>query len=255
MKSAKTNIPLYFQFYLNMKRLIILGEMPPGSRIPRIEELYRRHEVSHGTIRKALDLLENEGLITKKPRLGIFVSTAPNLTMWNPGVGLENFEDRMAMYDFRPLSDQWVRPPNRVFAVFSNQQKILTDGRMFKIKWLQIGKTDTARRVLNEAYIPTWLLDNLSLEKLRANPMMLSHEIQQYHLIGVRQILRPWYCDKEVAFHLHRPEGTPIFHRTLIPQICDGLAAAYIEQLTTAPSVEQYVAAPNDKEGENRKDM
>ena len=247
MNLGKGNIPLYFQFYLKMKRDIILGEIPAGSRIPSIEALYDHHDVSHGTIRKALDLLEHEGLIRKKPGAGIFVRENLNLTMWSPGYGLDDFGDRMANYHFQQLSDDWIQPPKRIQAAFESD-KNLFDQKVFYLKWLQVGKNDDSRRVFNEAYIPAWFLAELSAGSPKNDPRELYREIRNRQPIGAEQILRPWFCDHEVAQHLQRPGGTPVFQRTLIPYLSGKKAVAYIEQLTTAPSLHQYIAAPDGTE-------
>ena len=54
MKGSGDYINLYFDLYWNFKSQIILKDLPPGSKIPTIEELHKRYEVSHGTVRKAM---------------------------------------------------------------------------------------------------------------------------------------------------------------------------------------------------------
>jgi len=73
MEILSGHIPLYFQFYLKIKNDIVLREIPAGSRIETIEELHTRYGVSHSTVRKAMELLEREGLIVRKRALGTFV--------------------------------------------------------------------------------------------------------------------------------------------------------------------------------------
>ena len=84
MEFKEGNIPLYFQFYLKIKNDILLGEIEPGSRMPNIEGLHDQYGVSHATVRRALALLEKEGLIIKKRGLGIIVRDQVDLPIWNP---------------------------------------------------------------------------------------------------------------------------------------------------------------------------
>ena len=240
MKFTKGHIPLYFQFYLKLKQDIILGETPAGSRIPSIQELYETHEVSHGTIRKALELLQNEGLIVKKQRLGTFVKETLDLTMWSPGSSIEELDYRLAAYRFEPLSDDWVPAPQRVGAVFQGQDEIDRGGLIFQARYLSVGKADDNRRVLNTVYLPSWLVEALPGVNQPDWPIDLFKEMKRRRLTGVRQILRPWFCDYEAAELLKRQEGTPIFHRTWVPYIEGDQAVAYVEQLTTATSLERF---------------
>jgi DNA-binding GntR family transcriptional regulator len=47
---------------------------PRGERLPSVAALARELEAGHGTIRKALGRLQDEGWLTTLPRYGIFRS-------------------------------------------------------------------------------------------------------------------------------------------------------------------------------------
>lgn len=58
--------------YRALRQLILGGQLRPGERVREIE-LADRFGVSRGPVREALRVLENEGLILRKPRMGSFV--------------------------------------------------------------------------------------------------------------------------------------------------------------------------------------
>jgi GntR family transcriptional regulator len=72
--------PLYLQLHDALAERVVSGEWKPGP-IPNEGELAREYGVSTGTMRKALDLLEAEHLVTRRQGRGTFVNdqTAGNL--------------------------------------------------------------------------------------------------------------------------------------------------------------------------------
>jgi len=66
--------PLYIQVAELLKSKIIAGEYKLGERLPRELTLAENYNVSRITIRSALDLLANEGVIIKKQGKGTFVT-------------------------------------------------------------------------------------------------------------------------------------------------------------------------------------
>ena len=65
--------PQYQTIYENLKAQILQGAYAPGSRLPFERELCESYGVQRITVRKALDLLVQDGLICKHPGKGSFV--------------------------------------------------------------------------------------------------------------------------------------------------------------------------------------
>jgi DNA-binding GntR family transcriptional regulator len=74
MRRGKT---AYNDLAQSLRDSISTGEWPPGSRLPTELELSEKHSVSRITVRHALQLIEEEGLILRRPKLGTFVSSQP----------------------------------------------------------------------------------------------------------------------------------------------------------------------------------
>ena len=75
-----------------LKARIIRGEWPPGSAIPAEQSLADQHGVALGTMRRALELLSEQGFLDRQHGRGTFVkpglSGAPMfslLSLWEGG--------------------------------------------------------------------------------------------------------------------------------------------------------------------------
>ena len=63
----------YLNIYNELMNLIEKGEISPGEKLPSENELMDIYNVSRDTVRKALELLENNGYIHKIKGKGSFV--------------------------------------------------------------------------------------------------------------------------------------------------------------------------------------
>ena len=72
--------PLYRRIAADLRDAITHGELPPGSQLPTEQELGDRYKVSRNTVRLALGLLANEGIISSTPGRGTFVRERAMLT-------------------------------------------------------------------------------------------------------------------------------------------------------------------------------
>jgi GntR family transcriptional regulator len=67
----------YIQLATLFRNRIVSGEWPVGSRIPNVDELAAEFGVARGTMREALGLLEQEGLLERLRAKGTFVRRSP----------------------------------------------------------------------------------------------------------------------------------------------------------------------------------
>jgi len=72
--------PLYRRIAAELRDAIARGELPPGGQLPTEQELGDRYQVSRNTVRLALGLLANEGIISSTPGRGTFVRERAMLT-------------------------------------------------------------------------------------------------------------------------------------------------------------------------------
>jgi len=68
-------VPRYHQIAESLRARIADGVFPPGARLDNQRRLAAEFEVTLMTLRQALDLLERDGLITRRHGLGTFVAS------------------------------------------------------------------------------------------------------------------------------------------------------------------------------------
>ena len=68
--------PIYEQIVVQIKAMIMQGELKEGAMLPSVRTLSKEIKVSALTVKKAYDALESEGFITTVHGKGSFVATA-----------------------------------------------------------------------------------------------------------------------------------------------------------------------------------
>jgi GntR family transcriptional regulator len=74
---SRSPVARYIQLATLFRNRIASGEWPVGSRIPNVDELADAFSVARGTMREALGLLEQEGLLERLRAKGTFVRKSP----------------------------------------------------------------------------------------------------------------------------------------------------------------------------------
>ena len=97
------NVPLYLQVASALRRRIETGHWKPGDKISTIEKLEREFGVARVTVRQAIDLLHDEGLVRRQQGRGTFVSRSLKDTRWlkfelNLSSLLETIEDNVPKF-------------------------------------------------------------------------------------------------------------------------------------------------------------
>jgi GntR family transcriptional regulator len=65
--------PVYLQLAALLRDMIESGEIAPRHPLPSINTLVQQHELSAGTVEKALGVLKAEGLVRTVPGRGMYV--------------------------------------------------------------------------------------------------------------------------------------------------------------------------------------
>ncbi len=74
MKLNRDHIPLYFQLQQILRKSILSGKLSPKDPLPTENELCKQYGVSRTTVRQAFTALLNEGLISRIPGKGTFIT-------------------------------------------------------------------------------------------------------------------------------------------------------------------------------------
>jgi GntR family transcriptional regulator len=78
----RSRVPLYIQVASVMRRRIETNQWAPGQKISTLVELEREFEVARVTIRQAIDVLRQEGLLHSQQGRGTFVAEKPVSRHW-----------------------------------------------------------------------------------------------------------------------------------------------------------------------------
>jgi GntR family transcriptional regulator len=100
-------VPLYFQLKGVLEREIVAARWEEGGRLPSEGEICDHFNISRSTVRQALGLLENEGMITRHKGRGTFVSDSSTKSwlLQAPGGFFHDEVDRLG----RPVTSRLLR--------------------------------------------------------------------------------------------------------------------------------------------------
>jgi DNA-binding GntR family transcriptional regulator len=79
--------PRYVKIAAGLRRHIAQGRYPVGAQLPTEHELCRQLRVSRFTVREAIRVLSNAGLVRRKPRAGTVVAALPDDTRYRHSIG------------------------------------------------------------------------------------------------------------------------------------------------------------------------
>ena len=69
--------PLTQQVVLQIKRLIVIGTLKPGDKLPSVRQLAKELQINPTTTSRIFTQLAKEGVVIQKPGLGVFVADGP----------------------------------------------------------------------------------------------------------------------------------------------------------------------------------
>jgi GntR family transcriptional regulator len=73
-KVAEMTLPVYVQIAEDFLEKIAIGELAPGERLPSERELSKKLKVSRMTVRAALRVLDNQGLLVRRTGDGTYIA-------------------------------------------------------------------------------------------------------------------------------------------------------------------------------------
>ena len=79
----------YERFAAEISNLIRTSILAPGERVPSVRQASKAHGISPSTVFQAYYLLENQGLISARPRSGYFVRDNASRILDEPHVALQ----------------------------------------------------------------------------------------------------------------------------------------------------------------------
>lgn len=189
-------VPLYQQLAEKIKAQIEEGNLQVGDKLPTEAEFSQQFEVSRITVRKAIELLAEDGFLLRKQGIGTFVAEKRlNRVMENR---IESFTDMSRMDGCQPsaelISVGWIVAD----ASIVRHLEVEEDAKVLRI--VRLRKNDGQPVMIEESYYPE-RLSFLMQENLLGSTyeMFRKRGLEPTHSKKTVEIC---YADKEEAAHL-----------------------------------------------------
>lgn len=150
--AAPDNVPLYLKFVETVKNAVRSGQLPQGNILPGERDLSQLTGVSRITVRKAMQALEDEGVVTRSRGYG----TQINATLEYSLKEARGFSQQVVLRGKKP-DTLWVN--KRVVkcpADVAEQLAIPAESEVFLLKRIRYVDEDAVS--IEESYVPTGLI-------------------------------------------------------------------------------------------------
>lgn len=214
----KSAVARYLQLATLFRRRIETGEWPIGDQIPTVDKLAKECGVAGMTIRQALDILQEEGLIERFRAKGTFVRARPKRDLWcevnTDWSGLlmarENAEIELL------LQDRNVQLPPDDLDVGRRS----TGYRHLRRRHSRNGEAF----LLSDVYIDEGVSADIPVEDLETKTSMrMVSDIKGQNITDARQYVTIGSADLEISNALDIPLGSPVANVKRIAVNQDGL--------------------------------
>lgn len=204
--------PLYQQIKTLLMQSLAAREWKAGEMIPSEQELAARFKVSQGTVRKAIDELAQEHLVTRRQGKGTFVAAHDEVRTQFRFLRLMPNEGEQTQPASSILACQQVRPPADIAAQLA--LNVTTQSAILVHRLLSFDGTPA---VLDEIWLSAQQFKGLTTERLvqshaQAQAPLYSLFEQDFgiKMIRAEEKIRAIACDAATAARLHITAGTPI---------------------------------------------
>jgi GntR family transcriptional regulator len=205
----RSAVSRYIQLATLFRRRIEQGAWKLGEQIPTVDELSAECGVARATIRQALDLLEQEGLIERYRAKGTFVRSQPTAnrlwceveTDWSGLLRSREGAEIETLSDTPGITGATVPPAaiGEVAPLYRHvRRRHWRDGQPF---------------LLADVYLDERLSPKITAEDLRTKTALkLVAGIPGVRITDARQTLTIGTADVETAAALHLPLNAPVAH-------------------------------------------
>jgi GntR family transcriptional regulator, N-acetylglucosamine utilization regulator len=214
---SRKPLPLYHQLKELVSEKIESGEWGPGYRLPTESELTAQFGVSRVTVRQALQLLANQGLVERKQGLGTFVArpkVAHNL-LWMYRDGKE-VKEHGGEIRYR-LHSVVERKPS---AFIAQQLHIDADSNVYEVKRSLLADNEPLMFITN--WLPVSLFAGFTDYDFGPRTMMNVLHDYGYTVAHQHKEVEITILDEEEAASLEVESGAPALLLTFLSYLTDG---------------------------------
>ena len=213
--------PLYLQVRDALAGRIAAGEWKPETAVPNENDLAREFGVSPGTMRKALDLLEAEALVTRRQGRGTFVNdpASPKLATRYDNLRAPNGERVVGEIT---IVDATTGPADHVERM---RLRLKDEQNVCRIKRI---RTHSAQTYLNEqTLLPEAMFPGLAGTELCSRGIVTIANAYGVLLGGSVECISLGTASQSTAEVLSVDEGSPVFVLDRVIETRDGRPAEW----------------------------
>jgi GntR family transcriptional regulator len=201
-------LPKYYRLAARLRRQILSGELEPGAQLATEEQLCRDYAMSRGTVRQAIRLLTDEGLLRREQGRGTFViGPSGDVPLFN----LISFDEEMRRQHRQPATrilEAVVAPASPDVA---ERLEIAEGAPVIRIERLRLADSQPIVhevRELAQDLCPDLLEEDLthhSIHSLLINKYRIPM-VRMVHVVEAHRLTR------DQARLLEAPPGAPAFY-------------------------------------------
>ncbi len=208
----------------------------PGAVLPSESELSKRFGASRVTIRRALEIVRDEGLVASRQGFGWFVATEPVRQRLERLGTIESQIRTSGLDPERRVSEfGFVKPPPHVSAELGVDQVL---------RVTRINLADGSPFAIVTVWCPAELGQHLSMADVERHPF---YELLPVDLRGASQTIGADVADDDTAVHLAIPAGAPVLKCRRVTTDRSGRPVLMSEHVFAAHRTEFVVDLPHDE--------
>jgi len=201
MIKAKKSLPVYLQLADELRDKILNGDYEPNEMLPSETDMIKLKNVSRMTVRNAVSLLADEGLVRKVQGRGTFV-VAP--TVMENFLGFHNYAQNMRKRgmepSFRILRHSVQEAPKTLCPVL----ELPADSEVHSVHRLKLG--DGLPLMFERLFLPVDLFPTINEDDLRSKWLTeLLPECFGLHLSRAHKVVQPIIIGGQEAAALEIP--------------------------------------------------
>ncbi len=213
-----------------------VSDAAPGSLLPSESELSAEFSASRVTIRRALELVRDDGLIAARQGFGWFVSTEPvRQSLERLGTIESQLETSGRDAARQVIEFQFEAPPPHV-------RKLLGSNRVLRVK--RVNLADGEPFAVVTVWCPAAIGQKLSMDDVERSPF---YELLDVELRGATQTIGADSAEPELAELLAVPVGAPLLKCQRITTDLSGRPVLVSEHFFPAHRTEFVVDLPHDE--------
>jgi GntR family transcriptional regulator len=216
-RTAEDRQPKYLRIHAELRDRITSGQWPAGTSLPAQRDLAAEFGVSIMTLRQALQLLADDGLIAARHGSGTYVAARYEYDLGHLRSFAADLAAQGAEIRTRLLAAQVIAPADEVSA------RLGDPGQVLRLRRLRLAGGRPL--IMQTSYLPLPLADGLDPADLAQRGL---YTVLAEHTLAVTraaETITPCVLGMLEAGYLERPAGSPALLSHRVSFTADGLAA------------------------------